>query len=334
MKRILLFALLLVLAAVSAAAGEDAPEWADVTLNERGFLDGGEYLLEDPENGHWMYVNGTLRIQIVRTWEMPEKIRKSDAGQTFNCFTAEIWCDTDAGELPVTLWADPTKPGSVTRMKTVAEIASEQGAVYAVSTDLFTARIKDKRPGIVIRNGEVLYDAKTRHQPGSRPPFDTLAIYDDGRVESFVPKEKRAEEYLAEGAIQVYTFGPVLVRDGKIPEEIRKYDRNLNPMHAFGMIEPGHFIDIICEGRLKSVTGSTGVMIETMAGIMKERGCSIAVNLDGGDSAVMAFMGKQLNAVGKKVNGKVTVIPGRKTCEVLAFGPKPASGEEKNAENP
>ena len=327
MKRILLAALLLVLTAVSAASGEGAPEWADVTLNEHGFLDGGEYLLEDPENGHWMFVNETLRIQIIRTWETPEKIRKKDYNQEFNCFTAEIWCDTDAGELPVTLWADPTRPGYTGKAKTVAEIASEQGAVYAVSTDLFMARTSAKTAGVIIRNGDVLFDAKTKHRPGSRPPFDTLAIYDDGRVESFVPQEKRAEEYLEEGAVQVYTFGPVLVRAGEIPEEIQKYDRNLNPMHAFGMIEPGHFIDVVCEGRLKSITGSTGVMIETMAGIMKDRGCSIAVNLDGGDTAVMAFMGTQLNAVAK-------VKTGRKTCEVLAFGPEQASGKEKNAENP
>ena len=327
MKRILLAALLLVLTAVSAASGEGAPEWADVTLNEHGFLDGGEYLLEDPENGHWMFVNETLRIQIIRTWETPEKIRKKDYNQEFNCFTAEIWCDTDAGELPVTLWADPTRPGYTGKAKTVAEIASEQGAVYAVSTDLFMARTSAKTAGVIIRNGDVLFDAKTKHRPGSRPPFDTLAIYDDGRVESFVPQEKRAEKYLEEGAVQVYTFGPVLVRDGEIPEEIGKYDRNLNPMHAFGMVEPGHFIDVVCEGRLKSITGSTGVMIETMAGIMKDRGCSIAVNLDGGDTAVMAFMGTQLNAVAK-------VKTGRKTCEVLAFGPEQASGKEKNAENP
>ena len=327
MKKILLLAVIMILTAVSAASGEDVPVWADVTLNERGFLDGGEYLLEDPENGHWMYVNGTLRIQITRTWETPEKVRKKDYNQEFNCFTAEIWCDTEAGELPVTLWADPTRPGYTGKAKTVAEIASEQGAVYAVSTDLFMARTSAKTAGVIIRNGDVLFDAKTKHRAGSRPPFDTLAIYDDGRVESFVPQEKRAEEYLAEGAVQVYTFGPVLVRDGEIPEEIGKYDRNLNPMHAFGMIEPGHFVDVVCEGRLKSVTGSTGVMIETMAGIMKDRGCSIAVNLDGGDTAVMVFMGTQLNAVAK-------VKAGRKTCEVLAFGPEVVSGKEKNAENP
>ena len=74
MKRILLLAvLMMILTAVSAASGEAAPEWADADLNGRGFLDEGEYLLEDPENGRWMYVNETLRIQITRTWETPEK---------------------------------------------------------------------------------------------------------------------------------------------------------------------------------------------------------------------------------------------------------------------
>ena len=328
MRKILLLSLLLAVAAVFTAAGEGAPEWADVSLNERGFLDEGAYVLEDPENGHWMYVNETLRIQVVRSWETPEKIRKKDYNQEFYCFTAEIWCDTDRGELPVTLWADPSRPGYTGKSKTVAEIASEQGAVYAVSTDLFMARNSAKSAGVIIRNGEVLFDAKTKHQPGSRPPFDTLALYADGRVESYVPKDRRAEEYLADGAVQVYTFGPVLVRDGEIPAEIAKsYDRNLNPMHAFGMIEPGHYIDVVCEGRLKSVTGSTGVNIETMASLMKARGCSIAVNLDGGDTAVAAFMGTQLNAVAK-------VKTGRKTCEVLAFGPELAFKTEKDAESP
>ena len=328
MKRILLLAVLIAAAAVLPAAGEEAPEWAEVSLNERGFLDEGSYVLEDPENGHWMYVNGTLRVQVVRTWETPEKIRKKDYNQEFNCFTAEIWCDTNAGELPVTLWADPAKPGSTGKAKTVADIASEQGAVYAASTDLFMARTSPRQAGVIIRNGDVLFDARTKHRAGARPPFDTLALYADGHADSFVPADRTAEDYLADGAVQVYTFGPVLVRDGIIPEEIAKsYDRNLNPMHAFGMIEPGHYVDVVCEGRLKSVTGSTGVNIETMANLMKSRGCIVAVNLDGGDSAVSVFMGKQLNAVAKVRNG-------RKTCEVLAFGPELAYSGQKDAENP
>ena len=315
MKRILRIILVcLLIGCIVSAAGESAPDWADVILNDRGFLEEGEYILEDPESGHWMYVNATLRVQTVRTWETPEKIRPGDYHQEFYCFTTEIWCDTERGELPVTLWADPAQPGYTGIRKTVAAIAEEQNAVFAVSTDLFTARVSQNTVGVIIRNGKILYDAKTGHHAGSRPPFDTLALYNDGHADSFVPKEKRAEEYLAEGAIQVYTFGPVLVRDGEIPDEITKsYDRNLNPMHAFGMIEPGHYIDVLCEGRLKSVNGSTGVNVETMARIMKDRGCVIAVNLDGGVTAAAVFMGRQLNMVAESSSG-------RTTCEVLAFG--------------
>ena len=305
--------LLAVLLSGSAAAECAPPEWADAALNERGFLDDGEYVLEDPEGGHWMYVNRTLRIQIVRTWEEPEQIRPRDAKQAFRRFTAEIWCDTENGELPVTLWADPENPGNRAARDTVAAIAAKQQAVFAVSTDLFTAR-DGSQVGIVIRNGQALYDAKAKHLAGGRPSIDTLALYADGHADSFLPAEKRAEEYLAEGAVQVYTFGPVLLRDGQIPEAVTKYcDRNLNPMHALGTAGPGHYIDVICEGRLKDVNGSTGVITETLARLMRERGCTFAVCLDGGDSAVMAFMGIQLNTVPKVPSGRVT-------CEVLAFG--------------
>ncbi len=324
-KRILVILLALMSLAVlpRGEAEEPFPGWSEVPLNENGFLDEGEFVKEDPEAGIWMYANSTLRICVTRTWETPEKIRKRDPNQEFNCFTAEIWCDTGKYELPMTLWADPTKPGNVNIRKTVAQIASEQGAVFAVSTDLFTARLTQKTAGVVIRNGEILYDRKTGYYPGKRPPFETLALYEDGHAESCHTAEKRGETYLEEGAVQVYTFGPVLVRDGEIPENIGKYeDRNLNPMHAFGVAEPGHYIDVLCEGRLKSVNGSTGVLTESLARIMKERRCSVAVCLDGGDSAVMTFMGKQLNRVAKIPSGRVT-------CEVLAFGRTKGKDAEK-----
>ena len=297
----------------AGADGACVPEWADVMLNPRGFLDEGVYVLEDPENGHWMYVNSTLRVEIVRTREKPGKIRERDYIQDFNCYTAEIRCDTEKGELPLTLWADPEHPGYTAVRKSVAAIAAEQHAVFAVSTDLFTAR-NGIKTGVIIRNGVIICDTAPRHAAGGRPSFDTLALYRDGHADSFLPAEKRAGEYIAEDAVQVYTFGPVLLRNGVIPEEIPKYnDRNLNPMHAFGTVEPGHYIDVICEGRLKDVNGSTGVMAETLAGIMRERGCTFAVCLDGGDTAVMAFMGEQLNTAPKVSSGRVT-------CEVLAFG--------------
>ena len=85
MKRIgaALLALMMLVTAGEAFAADTqaeaaaAPEWADVKLNSRGFIDEGEYVFEDNENGHWMYVSPSLRIEIVRTLETPEKKKKS-----------------------------------------------------------------------------------------------------------------------------------------------------------------------------------------------------------------------------------------------------------------
>ena len=297
-----------------------APEWADVTLNEQGFLDEGEYILEDAENGHWMYVSPTLRIQITREYLTFEKAKKKDPEQAFYCFKTHIWCDYPAGELPHTVYSNPDEPR--TDPKFIREIASEQKVVLALSTDYYTYRAgrakKDRgyHVGIVIRNGETLYD-DPQQKKLQMPNYETLALFRDGHVESHASKDKGAQEYLDGGATDVYTFGPCLVKDGRFTEYIAEANRVNNPRHAFGMVEPGHYVDVLCEGRVRKSDKwkrSTGVMMENLAQIMLDEGCQVAVNLDGGQTAVVAFMGKQLNRVVK------TDPYGRKEVEVLAFG--------------
>ena len=304
----------------SHAGSYPAPEWADVVLNARGFLDEGEYILEDPDNGHWMYVNQTLRIQVIRDYKTFEKKKKKDPDQEFYCFTAHIWCDYESGELPHTVYSNPDEPR--TDPKFIKDIASEQKVVFALSTDYYTYRAgrakKDKgaHVGIVIRNGAILYD-DPQIKEMQMPNYETLALYRDGHVESAPSREKGAEQYIAEGATEVYTFGPCLVRDGRFTDYIAEANRSNNPRHAFGMVEPGHYVDVLCEGRVRksdTMKRSTGVLMENLAQIMLDEGCRIAVNLDGGQTAVCAFMGKQLNRVVK------TDPSGRKEVEVLAFG--------------
>ncbi len=336
MKRMITILLAVVLlcgmaagAAAEVTAPVTAPEWANVALNDRGFLDVGEYVLEDEENGHWMYVSPTLRIEIVRTLETPEKKKKKDAEQIFYCFTAEIWCDTDNGELPKTIWSDPENPRGNKTEKFPKDVAEINHAVFATSTDYYTYRVDKKKKnggqvGIVIRDGEILYYNPVKNREKSMPNYETLALFRDGHVESWPNTEKTAQQYIDEGALQVYTFGPCLLRDGELTEYLAKHaNRNLNPRHAFGMVEPGHYIDMVCEGRLwtkHKILGeivekrSTGVMMETLAKMMQAKGCRVAVNLDGGQTAVMTFMGKQLNKVWYKDPY------GRETFEMLEFG--------------
>ena len=62
------------------------------------------------------------------------------------------------------------------------------------------------------------------------------------------------------------------------------------------MIEPGHFIAIVVDGRREKY--SKGVNLDRFADMFVEYGCTQAFNMDGGVSACMVFMGEQLNMHG------------------------------------
>ena len=296
------------------------PDWADVELNEEGFLDEGEYIFVDEAEGHYIYVSTTLRVVIERTYETFEKEQKKDPDQELYVFTANIWCDTKAGELPHTVNSNPENPR--TDPKFIKDIAAEQKIVFATSTDYYNYRVGRKKNdksyhiGIEIRNGEILYDDPETKEK-QMPNYETLALYQDGRADSYPSKDKEAEAYVNDGATEVFTFGPCLVRDGELTEYIATANRSNNPRLAIGVAEPGHYVVVLCEGRVgesAEFKRSTGVMMKNLAQIMKDQGCTVAVNMDGGQTAVMAFMGKQINRVVK------SDPKARPQVEALAFG--------------
>lgn len=301
------------------AADPSAPEWADVSLNARGYLDAGEYVLEDEENGHWMFVNRTFRVQIERKAEELEVIKKENnvkkkVKTKLVTYTAHIWCDIGNGESPRAVYNNPD-PESRHKSKYhefVAKIAEANQVVFATSADYYTYRISMKYPtGIEVRNGEVIFDDPHKLEYDNMPTYETLALYSDGRAESFSNPEKSAGEYVAEGATQVYTFGPCLVKDGKLTDYIEHAFLSTDIRYALGMVKPGHYVAIMSEGRIKR---SQGIQMATLAQRMLDEGCQVAVNLDGGQSAVFAFMGKQLNT------GAKDLPKGRKQAEIIAFG--------------
>ena len=283
------------------------PAWADVKLNANGFLDSGEYVFADDENGHYMFANQTLRVVIERTIEQP------DPKHPFYCFTAHIWCDTDAGELPVTVYNDPEKPKSGKEF--MRNIAMNNKVVFGTTTDYYIYRIKQKYPtGIEVRNGEVIFDDphKLEYGWGAMPTYETLALYKDGHADSLPNTDKSAKKYVEEGAIQVFSFGPCLIKDGEYTEYVKSLcNDSYNPRLAIGVVENGHYVVMMCEGRIKR---SKGVRMNYLAELMMREGCTTAVNMDGGQSAVVAFMGHQLNEVWSKEPN------GRSQADILAFG--------------
>ena len=126
---------------------------------------------------------------------------------------------------------------------------------------------------------------------------------------------QNGESALAAGARDVLAFGPILVKDGRIRMLLTKYRTQLEPRTAIGQIEPNHFLIVVVEGRLKS---SKGISMDNLRKLMYLRGCKDAINLDGGHTSVLLFMGKRLNTIGS-LTGKGTSAP-RNMSELLGIG--------------
>lgn len=278
-------------------------------LNAKGFLDEGEYIYSSEDEGLWIYVSQTSKVIIQR---------KYDATQPLTWFEADLYGDLDAGEMLRTVQNDPEKMGKVRVDAT--ETAKKHNVVFAMNTDYYTYRVavnNNRHTGVVIRDGRILYDDPYTEKQVTNsmfPNLDMLAFMPDGSLKVYHSWEKTAQEFIDEGVQTVYSFGPYLLLDGKVSERAYANNENKNPRCAIGMVEPGHYVAIMCEGRLKR---SAGVTISYLAKMMRAKGCQVAFNMDGGQTAVMVFMGKQLNQIGAYDGGKTNSRP---TSEVLGFG--------------
>ena len=296
---------------------EEAPEWTVdeipgyPELTEAGFLPEGEFIWSDDAHGHYVYISATLNLTITR---------KMDGSLPLTWFETDIRCDLTAGEKMINMEYTPEKAVGKKSRVDAALNATANKMVFAANGDYYTYRVgsKNGKPiGVEIRDGKIYYDDRYDYvEEKFFPNLDTLAFYEDGSVDVHHSVELSAQDYLNEGAYMVFSFGPYLIRDGELSEWVLDATKSKakNPRHSFGMIEPGHYVDIMCEGRLGS--RSEGVTMPQLAMLSKFAGCTEACDLDGGQTAVVIFMGKQLNQIGK-YDGKTSA---RETCEVMGIG--------------
>ena len=166
---------------------------------------------------------------------------------------------------------------------TTSNIASDNNAILAINGDYYGAR----QSGYVIRNGS-LY----RNSSGNR---DALAIMKNGEFEFVAEGESSAETLLQNGALQVFSFGPVLLEDGSISvtenEEVGMAMAS-NPRTAIGYLGKNHYVFVVSDGRTSE---SAGLSLYELASFMKSLGALDAYNLDGGGSSTMVFKGEVIN---------------------------------------
>ena len=123
-----------------------------------------------------------------------------------------------------------------------------------------------------------------------------LALFEDGTMKCFRARSNSADKYLAMGVRDTICFGPILVAEGAVDAwQLEEYGRSREPRTALGMVENGHYVVIICEGRSDT---SDGLRLSELGPMMLAEGCVEALNLDGGQTSVLSFMGEKLNATG------------------------------------
>ncbi len=283
----------------------DMPE-----LTTEGFLPADAehaYVHINQAEGHYIYLSPDLFVEITHY---------TDPTLTL------AWCETEIkvqnGE-KLNTYLTP-KGGKAYRFSTPEALAEANHAVVAFTDDFFNYRLyNDEVPGIIIRNGEIIADStyKTRE---AWPPLDTLAVFADGSMKTFAKNAYSAQEYLDMGAVQVFAFGPILVQNGEMGERIQDptYYHYREPRCALGMIEPNHYMVLTVSGRTDT---SKGAYLTWLAERMIFLGVTEALNLDGGGTTSLVFMGERVYA---DCSGTTSV---RDVSSIIGFGQYTQAGQ-------
>ena len=209
--------------------------------------------------------NGTVKV---------EQIATGSGNNTVTYYVATVKL-TDATALK-SAFANNQFGRNITQK--TSTIASNNNAIFAINGDYYGFRSS----GIVIRNG---------------------GVYRDGSVKIYDETSTNGQKLVKEGVWNTLSFGPSLVKNGKIVEGIDDVEIDTNfgnhsiqgnqPRTLVGAKKDGTLVFVVVDGR--DAGYSRGVTMTEAAKIMLEQGCVTAYNLDGGGSSTMYFNGEVIN---------------------------------------
>ncbi|MEN6636537.1 MAG: phosphodiester glycosidase family protein [Clostridiaceae bacterium] len=262
----------------SAGAATPAPQAADATPWREKFAD--KFTTGAVEKTDTSYKDANINISI-------EKVQQNEVTYFFaDIYVADIqyFKTSFAEQADVMGGRDAT-----------ADIAARSNAILAINGDLCV-----DNSGPVVRNSKLYRDEKFA---------DALVMNNDGSMQTFSAEQLDMNAIKTNGAWQVWTFGPMLLKDGQPMTDFNSTLKKANPRTAVGYYEPGHYCFLVVDGRQEGY--SVGLSLTDMSQLFYDRGCKVAFNLDGGQSSEMVFLGKLVN---QPYNG------GRSSSDILYIG--------------
>lgn len=250
-------------------AADYAGTLTDITSTLNGALLGEKYLDRFTYRGPIQTSNSYRSDAVCVTQSM---IRYKDT----NCFVADIYI-RDISALR-TAFSSGKLNGKI---QSVLKMAQNNDAIVAINGDYYT---NNNKKAMLVRNGKL-------YHTGVAKQFDMCVLYSDGHMSVFSPNTKESVME-AEGEIwQTWTFGPGLIDENGIAKTTFSCNNSIcviNPRSVIGYYEPGHYCLVLADGRTGKKK-SRGLTMEDLAAFMAEElHCTLAYNLDGGRSSVMA----------------------------------------------
>ena len=194
---------------------------------------------------------------------------------------------------------------SSTRTNETTAITAAYNGIVGINGDYYSDN--DRQGGHIVRMGQTMRERVSDN-------FDLLFIDELGDLHVFhrgkAEQQAQVDAFKSQHKIvNAFCFGPGLVIDGEKPEDVSQYkwfDANSeNPRAAIGQLDMLTYVLVTVNGRTEE---SLGVTLEQMADIMLELGCEQAYNLDGGNSATLAFNGQVYNVKKQKERDVSDVI--------------------------
>ncbi len=230
-------------------------------------------IVADIEGGHWEYRSDDLSILI-------NEIKTTNSKGPLVYYVAHVRMKSDQYR---SAFGNEGRTGRTSEAPW--KLARRYRAVLLITGDNMLNMDTEKK-GILIRDGRVYQKTPRTEMMSWDPVTLTLGIQMKNTV--------TVQDYLEHGIDDVHSFGPWLIHEGTVNTKLNRSPLyTLNPRTGVGMIEPGHLVVIVCDGRQSD--RSIGMDLDQFAQLFVDEGCTEAYNLDGGVSAAMVFMGEQLN---------------------------------------
>ena len=247
---------------------------------------GAELFEEEAPNMQPIQINtdSSLTANADEWKDYPDGIRIEEvSGDTYNAYVmivrdpSRVYLATSAEQFSMSI------PGT-----RITEQIEKEGAIAAVNAGAFFDNGTSSPSVGSVPEGLVISDSKVVWNSGKAPEEGFVGFNQDNVL--VVADKMTAKEAMELGIRDGCCFGPVLIKNGGINNEVYNTNSGYNPRTAIGQRADGAVILLCIDGRQ---AGSLGGTYADIINIMVEYEAVNACNLDGGSSTVMLYRDTQ-----------------------------------------